>query len=127
MTVTIYHNPRCSKSRTVLALIRGAGIEPELVEYLKGGLTRERLTRLVARMGVPIRDLLRKTEAPYRDLNLKDLKHTEDALIGFVVEHPILLNRPIVDAPKGARLCRPEDIVLDLIDSAAQQAPSLQS
>jgi len=118
MTITIYHNPRCSKSRNTLGLIRESGTEPEIVEYLKGALTRERLEALLAKMDTPLRDLLRSNETPYKDHDLGDPKWSDSDLIDHVVEHPILLNRPIVETRDRAKLCRPEDIVHSLLDAA---------
>lgn len=117
MTVTIYHNPRCSKSRNTLNLIRQSGTEPEIVEYLKGSLSRDRLEALLAKLDIPVRDALRRNEAPYKDHDLSDPKWSDSDLIDFVVEHPILLNRPIVETEDRARLCRPEDLVYSLLHS----------
>lgn len=117
MTVTIYHNPRCSKSRNTLDLIRQSGTEPEIVEYLKGALSRDRLEALLTKLDVPLRDVLRPNEAPYKEHGLGDPKWSDTDLIDLVVAHPILLNRPIVETKKHAVLCRPEDIVHRLLDS----------
>jgi len=115
MTVTIFHNPACGTSRNTLALIRHAGIEPEVVEYLKTPPSRETLTRLVAAMGIPVRALLREKGTPYVELGLADPKWTDDELIGFIARHPILMNRPVVVTPLGTRLCRPSEAVLELL------------
>lgn len=115
MKVTIYHNPNCGTSRNALALLREKGIDPEVVEYLKAPLSKEQLKALVKRMGVPVRDILRQKGTPYDELGLADAKWSEDDLIGFIVEHPILMNRPIVVTEKGAKLCRPAESVLDLL------------
>jgi arsenate reductase len=115
MDVTIYHNPNCGTSRKVLGMIRDAGVEPRVVEYLKTPLSRRALEDLVNRMGVPVRAVLRERGTPYAELGLGDPKLTEAALLDAMAEHPILLNRPIVVAPKGARLCRPPETVLELI------------
>ena len=115
MTVTIYHNPACGTSRNTLAMIRQSGEEPVVVEYLKEPPTRERLVELLAAMGVSARELLRQKGKPYDALGLGDPKWTEEELIGFMLEHPILINRPIVVTPKGARLCRPSEAVLDIL------------
>ena len=115
MTVTIFHNPACGTSRNTLALIRHAGIEPEVVEYLKTPPSRETLTRLVAAMGIQVRALLREKGTPYVELGLADPKWTDDELIGFIARHPILMNRPVVVTPLGTRLCRPSEAVLELL------------
>jgi arsenate reductase len=115
LTVTIYHNPACGTSRTALALIRQNGIEPEVIEYLKTPPSRERLKELLAAMGIGPRELLRKKGTPYEELGLGDAKWTDDQLIDFMIAHPILIERPIVVTPKGARLCRPTDKVLEIL------------
>jgi arsenate reductase len=115
MTITIYHNPACGTSRNTLAMIRQSGEEPIVVEYLRDTPTRERLVELMAAMGISARDLLRQKGAPYDELGLADPNWTDDELIDFMLEHPILINRPIVVTPKGARLCRPSEAVLDIL------------
>lgn len=115
MTVTIYHNPDCGTSRNTLAMIRQSGIEPVIIEYLKNPLTRARLTELIGAMQIPARALLREKGTPYAELGLADSKWTDDQLIDFMLAHPILINRPIVVTPKGVRLCRPSEAVLDLL------------
>jgi arsenate reductase len=115
MTVTIYHNPSCGTSRNTLAMIRQSGEEPEVIEYLKTPPSREQLTALIAAMGMRPRDLLRKKGTPYAELGLDDAKWSDDELIGFMLAHPILINRPIVVTAKGVRLCRPSETVLDLL------------
>jgi len=115
MDVIIYHNPRCGTSRVTLGLIRNAGVEPHIIEYLKTFPTRVLLSQLAARIGVPLRALLRDKEPVFRELNLKDSKLSDDALLDALEAHPILLNRPIVVAPKGVRLCRPSELVIDLL------------
>jgi arsenate reductase (glutaredoxin) len=115
MTVTIYHNPDCGTSRNTLAIIQQSGIEPTVIEYLKDPPTRARLTELIAAMQIPVRALLREKGTPYAELGLADLKLTDDQLIDFMLDHPILINRPIVVTPKGVRLCRPSEAVLDLL------------
>lgn len=112
MTVTIYHNPACGTSRTTLALIRAAGIEPHVIDYLKTPPDRATLAGLLARMAIPARDLVRWKE-PQADALAPDAP--EDQLIDAMLAHPILMNRPIVTTPKGARLCRPADRVADLL------------
>jgi arsenate reductase len=113
--ITIYHNPACGTSRNVLALIRNAGVEPEVVEYLKTPPDRATLRRLIAAMGVPVREVLRQKGTPYDELGLGDPALTGDRLLDAVLRHPILLNRPIVETPWGTRLCRPSETVLDLL------------
>lgn len=115
MTVTIYHNPSCSTSRNVLAMIRDAGIEPVIVQYVKNPPTREKLKALIKAMGIPVRGLLRQRGTPYDDLGLGDPKWTDDELIGFMLEHPILINRPVVETGKGVRLCRPPETVREIL------------
>jgi len=115
MTITIYHNPNCGTSRNVLGLIRSAGEEPEIIEYLKTPPTRARLEELIRAMGVTPRALLREKGTPYHELELGDPKWSDDQLIGFMLEHPILINRPIVVTPLGARLCRPPEVVLEIL------------
>src|SRR5262245_6827524 len=106
MDVIIYHNPDCGTSRNTLALIRNAGVEPHIIEYLKTPPTRLLLKQLIARMGIPVRALLREKGAPSAELGLPDHAVSDDALLDAMVAHPILINRPIVVTPKGARLCR---------------------
>ena len=115
MSVTIYHNPDCGTSRNTLAMIRQSGIEPTVIEYLKDPPTRARLIELIAAMQIPVRALLREKGTPYAELGLADPKWSDDQLIDFMLAHPILINRPIVVTPKGVRLCRPSEAVLDLL------------
>jgi arsenate reductase len=115
VTVTIYHNPACGTSRNTLAIIRQSGEEPVVIEYLKEPPTRERLVELIAAMGISARALLRQKGTPYDALGLADPKWTEDELIDFMLKQPVLINRPIVVTPKGARLCRPSEAVLDIL------------
>jgi arsenate reductase len=115
MTVTIYHNPKCGTSRNVLALIRNAGIEPEVIEYLKTPPTREKLQELIAQMAVPVREVMRQKEAAYQDLGLDDPALGDGALTDAMLAHPILINRPIVVTPLGTRLCRPSEAVLGIL------------
>lgn len=117
MTVTIYHNPDCGTSRNTLAMIRQSGVEPVVVEYLKTPPSREKLVELIKAMGTSARGLLREKGTPFRDLGLDDPKWSEDELIDQMLAHPILINRPIVVTPKGTRLCRPSEAVIDLLDS----------
>lgn len=113
--VAIYHNPACGTSRNVLALIRHAGIEPEVIEYLKNPPSRQELRTLVAQTGQPLRALLREKGTPYAELRLDDPKWSDDELLDFIGRHPILLNRPLVVTPLGTRLCRPSETVLELL------------
>lgn len=115
MTITIYHNPKCGTSRNTLEMIRKSGEEPQVIEYLKTPPSREDLVDLISRMGLPVRDLLRQKGTPYDELGLGKDKWTDDQLIDFMMEHPILINRPIVVSDKGVRLCRPSERVLDLL------------
>ncbi|KYG21004.1 arsenate reductase [Bradyrhizobium sp. AT1] len=116
MSVTIYHNPACGTSRNTLAMIRQSGVEPVVVEYLKTPPSRETLKELIAGLGIPVRALLREKGTPYRELGLDDPKWSDDELIDHMLAHPILINRPIVVTPKGTRLCRPSEAVIDLLD-----------
>lgn len=118
MTVTIYHNPACGTSRNTLAMIRRSGEEPVVVEYLKQPPTREKLVSLMAAMGIGPRDLLRRKGTPYAEMGLDDPKLTDDALIDAMLAHPILIERPIVETPRGTRLCRPSETVLDILPNA---------
>jgi arsenate reductase len=122
MTVTIYHNPQCGTSRNTLALIRNAGIEPQVIEYLTAPPDRATLTALIARAGLSVRDALREKGTPYAELGLADSALTDDQLIDAMLAHPILINRPFVETPLGVRLCRPSEQVLDILPSA-QQGP----
>ncbi len=122
MTITIYHNPACGTSRNVLAMIRNSGEEPQIVEYLKSPPSREELTELIRRMGIAPRDLLRRKGTPYDALGLDDPKFTNDALIDLMVEQPILINRPIVITPLGVKLCRPSEVVLDILPNPQRGA-----
>ena len=114
-TITIYHNPACGTSRNVLGLIRNSGEEPTIIEYLKTPPGRDTLQALIAAMGVPVRDVLREKGTPYADLGLGDPDLTDDQLLDAMMAHPVLINRPIVVSPKGVRLCRPSEAVLDLL------------
>jgi arsenate reductase len=113
--IVIYHNPDCGTSRNTLAMIRNAGIEPHVVEYLKIPPARELLLQLVDRMGISLRELLREKGTPYAELGLQDESVTDDRLLDAMMEHPILINRPIVVSPMGVRLCRPSEAVLDIL------------
>jgi arsenate reductase (glutaredoxin) len=122
MTVTIYHNPKCGTSRNTLELIRNAGIEPTIVEYLTHPPSRETLTSLIQRAGLTVRDAIREKGTPFAELGLDDPMLSDAQLIDAMIEHPILINRPFVDTPTGARLCRPSELVIDLLPSP-QQGP----
>ena len=115
MTITIYHNPNCGTSRNTLAMILASGETPVVVEYLKNPPSRERLVALIQAMNLPARGLLREKGTPYAALGLADPKWTDDELIDMMLKHPILINRPIVETPLGTRLCRPSELVLDLL------------
>ena len=118
MTVTIYHNPKCGTSRNVLAMIRASGEEPEVIEYLKTPPGREKLVDLIKVTGLSVREVLRRKGTPYDELGLDDPKWTDDELIDFMVEHPILMNRPIVVTPLGTALARPSEKVLEILPNA---------
>ncbi|WP_202742326.1 arsenate reductase (glutaredoxin) [Acinetobacter calcoaceticus] len=115
--VKIYHNPACGTSRNTLALIRHAGIEPIVIEYLQTPPSKDELTQLISQAGLTVRDAIRKNVDPYKDLDLEQNHWTDEQLINFMVEYPILINRPFVVTSKGTRLCRPSEIVLDILDS----------
>jgi arsenate reductase (glutaredoxin) len=115
MDVIIYHNPDCGTSRNTLGLIRNAGIEPHVIEYLKTPPTRALLKQLIDRMGMPVRRALREKGAPFRELGLSDPTLTDDQLLDAMMAHPILINRPIVVTPMGVRLCRPSETVIELL------------
>lgn len=116
--IVVYHNPACGTSRTVLGLIRDAGVEPHVVEYLKTPPSRALLVQLIERAGLAPRALLREKEAAYAALGLDEPSLSDDALIDAMIAHPVLLNRPLVVSPFGVRLCRPADAVLDLLPAA---------
>ena len=120
--ITIFHNPACGTSRNVLALIRNSGVEPDVIEYLKQPPGKERLRALVAAMGTGVRSLLRQKGTPYDELKLDDATWSDEQLLDFMVQHPILMNRPVVVTPLGTRLCRPSETVLDLLPSPQQAA-----
>ena len=121
MSVTIYHNPACGTSRNTLALIRATGTEPTVIEYLADPPSRQDLVSLIERMGIAPRALLRQKGTPYADLGLDDEALTDDQLVDAMIEHPVLINRPIVVGPRGVRLCRPSELVLDLLDRPLAQ------
>ena len=115
--VTVFHNPACGTSRNTLALIRHAGIEPEVVEYLRTPPTKATLRELIVAMGMPVRSLLRQKSTPYAELKLDDPKRTDDELLDFMLLHPVLIDRPIVVTPLGTKLCRPSEAVLEILPS----------
>ncbi|MEN4919001.1 arsenate reductase (glutaredoxin) [Achromobacter spanius] len=114
-SITIYHNPACGTSRNVLGLIRNSGEEPTIIEYMKTPPDAATLRSLISAMGMQARDVLRQKGTPYDELGLSDPKWTEEQLIGFMLQHPLLINRPIVVTPLGTRLCRPSEAVLDIL------------
>jgi len=116
MTITIYHNPACGTSRNTLAMIRASGEEPVVIEYLKTPPDRARLVQLAKAMDLSVRDLLREKGTPYAELKLGDPKWSDNELLDFMTANPILIQRPIVETPKGTRICRPSEGVLDLLD-----------
>jgi arsenate reductase len=120
--ITIYHNPRCGTSRNTLALIRNSGAEPEVIEYLNTPPSRETLARLAAQTGQPLRALIRSKEKLYGDLQLDNPTLTDDQLLDAMLAHPILINRPIVVTPLGTRLCRPSEVVLDILPAPQRGA-----
>ena len=120
--ITIYHNPACGTSRNTLALIRNSGAEPEVIEYLKTPPSKELLQQLLQAMGIGARELLREKGTPYEELGLADPKWTDAELIDHIVQHPILMKRPVVVTPLGTRLCRPSELVLDILPSPQRGA-----
>ena len=115
MTITIYHNPACGTSRNALAMIRQSGEEPEVIQYLETPPARETLVCLLAAMGMAPRDLLREKGTPYAELGLGEPKWSDDEILDAMLAHPVLINRPIVVTPRGTRLCRPSETVLDIL------------
>ncbi len=122
MSVTIYHNPNCGTSRNTLALIRNAGIEPEVIEYVTSPPSREQLQDMIAKAGLTVRGALREKGTPYAELGLGDPNLTDEQLVGAMLEHPILINRPFVVTSLGVRLCRPSEVVLDILPSPQKGA-----
>ncbi|MER0498183.1 glutaredoxin-dependent arsenate reductase [Aeromonas hydrophila] len=120
--ITIYHNPACGTSRNTLALIRNSGVEPTVIHYLETPPSRDTLLALIAAMGMPVRDLLRQNVPPYEVLGLAENKFSDDELVDAMLAHPILINRPIVVTPLGTKLCRPSEVVLDILPSLQQGA-----
>ena len=121
-TIVIYHNPACGTSRNTLALIRNSGAEPEVIEYLKMPPSRETLQQLLSNMSMPVRDLLRRKGTPYDELGLDDPKWSDEQLLDFMVNYPILMNRPVVVTPLGTQLCRSSEAVLDILPSPQRGA-----
>jgi arsenate reductase len=117
MPVTIYHNPACGTSRNALAMIRQSGEEPEIIEYLETPPSKTRLKELIKAMGISPRELLRRKGTPYDELGLDDPSLTDERLIEAMLEHPVLINRPIVVTPRGVRLCRPSEVVLEILEN----------
>lgn len=115
--VKIYHNPACGTSRNTLALIRHSGIEPNVIEYLQTPPSKDELMQLIKDSGLTVRETIRKNVDPYKDLELEQDHWTDEQLIDFMLQYPILINRPFVVTPKGTRLCRPSEVVLDILDS----------
>ncbi len=118
--ITIFHNPACGTSRNTLAMIRNSGFEPTVVEYLKNPPGTEQIRQLLGAMGVSVRDVLREKGTPFAELDLGNPKWSDDQLLAFIEQHPILLNRPIVVTPLGVRLCRPSEVVLDILPAPQQ-------
>ena len=118
--ITLYHNPECGTSRNTLELIRNSGVEPTIIYYLETPPSRDELVALIAAMGMPVRDLLRKNVPPYEALGLAEDRFSDDELIDAMLAHPILINRPIVVTPLGTRLCRPSEVVLDILPDPQQ-------
>lgn len=120
--ITIYHNPACGTSRNTLEMIRNSGTEPAIIYYLETPPSREELVKLIQDMGIDVRALLRKNVDPYDELDLAENRFTDDRLIDFMVQYPVLINRPIVVTPLGTRLCRPSEVVLDILPDAQKKA-----
>ncbi|PCM80061.1 glutaredoxin-dependent arsenate reductase [Enterobacter cloacae] len=120
--ITIYHNPACGTSRNTLEMIRNSGTEPEIILYLDNPPSRDELIKLIADMGISVRALLRTNVEPYEQLGLAEETFTDDQLIGFMLQYPILINRPIVVTPLGTRLCRPSEVVLNILPDAQKGA-----
>lgn len=122
MNVTIYHNPDCGTSRNTLAMIRNAGIEPTIIEYLTNPPSRDELAELIQKSGLSVREVVRQKGTPYAELGLDDSSVTDDQLLDAMMEHPILINRPLVVTPLGVRLCRPSEVVLDILPAQQKGA-----
>jgi arsenate reductase len=122
MTIQIYHNPKCGTSRNTLALIQNTGVEPQVIEYLKTPPSKQELKALISEMGIPVREVIRAKEPLYLELKLDDMRLTDEALLDAMVANPILINRPIVVTELGVKLCRPSELVLDILSSPQQKA-----
>ena len=120
MHITIYHNPKCGTSRNTLAMIRHAGFEPTIIEYLKNPPTRTQLVQLIADTGLSVREVMRSKEAIFDELGLQDVNLSDEVLMDAMMAHPILINRPIVVSALGTKLCRPSEVVLDILPASAQ-------
>ena len=120
--ITIDHNPACGTSRNTLEMIRNSGTEPTVIYYLETPPSRDELVKLIANMGITVRDLLRKNVEPFETLGLAEDRFTDEQLIDFMLQHPVLINRPIVVTPLGTRLCRPSEVVLDILPDAQKSA-----
>nr|WP_012695490.1 glutaredoxin-dependent arsenate reductase [Enterobacter cloacae]ACO54369.1 ArsC [Enterobacter cloacae] len=120
--ITIYHNPACGTSRNTLEMIRNSGTEPTVIHYLETPPSRAELVKLIADMGITVRALLRKNVEPFEALGLAEDRFTDEQLIDFMLQHPVLTNRPIVVTPLGTRLCRPSEVVLDILPDAQKSA-----
>jgi len=120
--LTIFHNPNCETSRNTLALIRNSGLEPEVVLYLEAPPSKELLKKLIKDMAMPVRDLLREKGTPFADLDLANAKWTDEDLLDFMLEYPILINRPVVVTSLGTKLCRPSEVVLDILENPQRAA-----
>ncbi|EOC0580175.1 TPA: glutaredoxin-dependent arsenate reductase [Enterobacter cloacae] len=120
--ITIYHNPACGTSRNTLEMIRNSGTEPTVIHYLETPPSRAELVKLIADMGITVRALLRKNVEPFEALGLAEDRFTDEQLIDFMLQHPVLINRPIVVTPQGTRLCRPSEVVLDILPDAQKSA-----
>ena len=122
INITIYHNPACGTSRNTLEMIRNSGSEPTIIHYLETPPSHDELVKLIADMGLTVREVLRKNVEPYEQLELDDDRFSDEQLIGFMLQFPILINRPIVVTPMGARLCRPSEVVLDILPESQRGA-----
>ncbi|CNL56513.1 MULTISPECIES: glutaredoxin-dependent arsenate reductase [Yersinia] len=120
--ITIYHNPACGTSRNTLEMIRNCGTEPTIIHYLETPPSHDELVKLIVDMGITVRALLRQNVEPYEQLGLADDKFTDELLLGFMLQHPILINRPVVVSPLGTRLCRPSEVVLDILPEPQKSA-----
>ena len=120
--ITIFHNPNCGTSRNTLALIRNSGVEPEVILYLEAPPSKEQLKKVISDMSIPVRDVLRQKGTPYDELDLGNAKWSEEQLLDFMMAHPVLINRPIVVTPIGTKLCRPSELVLDILENPQRGA-----